>query len=106
MLNGTFFTKLYQDLVVKYIPERKIKIGGKSKKHANHDFKFDGKINRLIKRKRRLWKRYMETKSVNSFEKYRKSRNKLKSNIKAAKRKVIKKLQNRPKAIRNNFGPM
>ena len=98
-----FFTKLYQDLVVKYIPERKIKIGGKSKKQANHDFKFDGKINRLIKRKRRLWKRYMETKSVNSFEKYRKSRNKLKSNIKAAKRKVIKKIAKQAKSNPKQF---
>ena len=98
-----FFTNLYQDLVEKYIPERKIRIGGKNKKQTHHDFEYDSKINRLVKRKRRLWKRYMETKSSASFEKYRKSRNKLKNNIKAAKRKVIKKIAKQAKSNPKQF---
>ncbi len=93
-----FVTKI-QELVNKYIPMKKI--------HMNRENKYKEQIpvhiRTKIKKKRNLWKRYMETKLSKTYREYCKVRNKVKNMLKffrkQKERNISKNIKNNPKAF-------
>ena len=78
------FKKILIDLIEKYVPMA-------TPKDFNEPW-MNTPIMRLCKNKYHAWKRYLETKSYERYQEYRKEANKLKSKIRQAKRCYEKKL--------------
>lgn len=98
-----YFKQIYENLVIKYVPKRKI--GNTDCKAKNGTVKKAGYINagarKLIKRKHRLWRRYLETEDIQIFEKFKKVRNKAKTKLRdlanANLRNIVKNIKRNPK---------
>ena len=95
--NGNLLKKMYDKLIASYVPCQKANCES-HKKNVNKE------VLRTIRRKHRLWQRFVETKDGQKYELYKKTRNKVKSMLRSCHRKLIKqfKLEQIPK----NFGPL
>jgi len=78
------FADKIEDLRDKYIPKTKTKAGKNAKKH--HFIPIDQKTIRKIKKKHRLWQRFMETRSGEKYQEFAKVRNQVKGMMRKARR--------------------
>ena len=67
-----YFKSLYAEIVQKYVPTRKLRQTVGPDGSAKHRQAIDRRILRTVKRKHRVWQRYMETRDGKKYEKYKK----------------------------------
>ena len=98
----SYLKKVYDEIVTKYVPMRKTRpvTGAENLKHRKA---LDRRILRTVKRKHRLWQRYMETRDGQKYEKYRKERNKLKSRLRASRRRHVRNIAKQAKSNPKKF---
>jgi hypothetical protein len=105
-----YFVQMYTCLVEQFVPKRAVKITnsgvGTEKNKEKHRPNVDFHILRTIKRKHRLWQRFIETRDGQKYELFKKQRNKLKGQMRAARRRLFKKISKDAKKIQKNFGLM
>ena len=93
----SMFTKILETLVDKHIPQKNITCNDNKHKGIT----LDSETRKLIKRKDRLWTRYMETRETDKYLQYCKIRNKVRKmtrkNRKTLENKLAKDLKHNPK---------
>ena len=97
------FKCIYHNLVSKYIPTKTM---CNEKAPNRKENKYSKEITAAIKRKHRLWQRFLETKNGEKYNEYATARNKVKGLIRLFQANVNKKIAEEVKTNPKNFGLM
>lgn len=94
---ATNFTDKILELTNKHVPNKTIKVRQSDPTWLTNDIK------RLIRKKKRLYNKFKQTKSTNDFDKYKRTRNKLTNAIRKSKIDEVKQIAT--KLENPNIGP-